>query len=172
MRHWAIAAGLVMAVGLSACTGSPPLDTASTAPAVGGGAVSAPDVASPKSATPSSPVPVGQARVTVTRPSGLLYSGVPASIAVDGQNVANIWPGSSATFDVPAGARTITASSWSYPQERTMRLEARAGAAYAIEVVPREASLGPTMILGPFAGVIDKDAQGNGGAFELRLLGG
>ncbi len=173
MRRWTMAAGLAMAVGLSACAGSEITETASMGAAGGGVAAGAtPGSPAPNSVTPSGPIPVGQARVTVTRPSSLLYAGVPASIAVDGKNVANVWPGSSATFDVPAGARVVTASAWSYPKEWTMRIDARAGAAYAIEVVPREASLGPTMILGPLAGVIDKDAQGNGGAFELRLVGG
>lgn len=117
------AIAVTIGLGLVGCAGGPtPVETAALAAA---------------------PVPAGKARVMIERPSSMLYSGAPATIELNGEKVASVWPGSSAVFDVPVGANKIAASAWSYPGTWTHPLEAHAGQTYKLIVEPRNASLGP-----------------------------
>lgn len=118
------------------------------------------------------PIPAGKARITVTRPSSIVYAAAPATITVNGNTVANVGSGSSATFDVPVGANAIAASAWSYPGTYTVKLDAKAGSVYALEVKPRGDSVLTGALLGPIGGAIDASQNENAGAFELALVPG
>jgi hypothetical protein len=116
-----------------------------------------------------SPLVAGKARVTITRPSAVMYVGVPATITLDGQKVADVASGGSAVVDVPAGAHVLAAHAWSYPGEYSVRLKAIAGQTYALEVAPRGDSFAPSLF-GVAGGLIDTGVNGNAGAFQMRML--
>ena len=50
-----------------------------------------------------------------------------------------------------------------------MRLDAKAGQTYAVEVSPRGDSFLPGALLGPIGGMIDSASNENAGAFQLKL---
>jgi hypothetical protein len=117
------------------------------------------------------PIPRGKARLTLTRVSGMLYSGVQASVKINGQQVAGLWAGSSSTVDIAPGANVVSVDGWSYPGSWTVDLNAKAGQTYAIEISPR----GDSYVFGMFGlvgGVIDVSANKNAGAFQMRVVGG
>lgn len=120
------------------------------------------------SALAKAPIPQGKARVTVTRPSTVLYVGSPATISLNGQSVADVGSGGSAVFDVPAGANVISVSALLYPGEYKLKLDAASGQTYALEVGPRDASIGPAVLFGVVGGAIDAAANENSGMFEIR----
>jgi hypothetical protein len=97
------------------------------------------------------------------------YAGAPATVKVNGREVASLWSGSSETVNISPGANAVAVEAWSYPGTWTVNLNAKAGASYAIEVSPREASLGPSM-LGPLGGAVDASANKNSGAFQMRVV--
>ena len=117
------------------------------------------------------PIPAGKARVTITRPSSIVYAAAPATITLNGTKVADVGTGSSATIDVPAGQCTISVSAWSYPGSSTLKINAKPGETLALEVAPRDASLGAGMLLGPLGGLVDGSTAQSGGAFDLREKG-
>ena len=55
------------------------------------------------------PVPAGKARVTITRPSTIVYAGAPATITLNGAKVADIASGGTGVVDVPAGPNVLAA---------------------------------------------------------------
>lgn len=116
------------------------------------------------------PVAPGKARVTIKRTDEILYAGAPATIALNGKEVADIAVGGTAIVDVPAGSNVLAASAWSYPGTYSLKLDAVAGHAYALEVAPRASSFGPSLF-GPVGALIDSSANnGNAGAFEMRVV--
>jgi len=120
----------------------------------------------------SKPIPPGNARVSITRQSTILYAAAPATITLNGNKVADIGPGGSALVDVPAGPNVLAVSAWSYPGQFSVKLNAVAGQKYALEVAPRSDSFAPGMLLGPVGGVIDASVNENAGAFEMKAAGG
>ncbi len=115
------------------------------------------------------PLAAGKARVTINRPSTIVYAAAPATITLNGQKVADIAVGSSAVIDVPAGANVLAASAWSYPGSFSIKLNAKSGANYALTVEPRGDSLLPGALLGPIGGAIDASINENAGAFQLTV---
>ncbi len=116
-------------------------------------------------------VPAGKARLTLTRVSGVLYVGTPATVKINGEQVASLWAGSSSTVDIAPGANSVSVDAWSYPGFWKVDLNAKAGQAYAIEISPRGSSYVPSL-LGPVGGAIDAAANENAGAFQMRVLSG
>lgn len=112
----------------------------------------------------------GSAQLTLTRVSGLMYSGAPATVKINGEQVANLWAGSSTTVPLAAGANSITVEAFSYPGQWTVDLNAKPGANHTLEISPRGDSLGPSMLLGPLGGAIDASANKNAGAFQMRVV--
>ena len=143
---WAIAAAALLLT-VHGCASNNAIDTAALA---------------------QTPIPAGKARVTITRTSDMLYAAAPATITLNGQTVASISTGGTAIVDVPQGNAVLAASAWSYPGEYKVTLNAVAGQNYALEVAPRSASFGPSL-LGPVGGMMDSSANGNAGAFEMRI---
>ncbi|MEQ8825199.1 MAG: hypothetical protein RIC14_12580 [Filomicrobium sp.] len=115
-------------------------------------------------------IPEGQARVSVTRPSSIVYAGAPATITVNGKKAADVWAGATSSFNVPSGSVVIAASAWSYPGEFKINLNAVPGKTYKLVVEPRSNSLLPGAALGPIGGVIDASVNENAGAFQLRVI--
>jgi hypothetical protein len=113
-------------------------------------------------------IPSGNARVTVKRPGTVLYVGTAATISLNGQTVADVGSGGSAVFDVPPGPNVLKATSPLYPGEYSYELDAKPGQSYALEVVPRQASVGPAVVFGVLGGAIDAAANENSGLFEIR----
>jgi len=118
---------------------------------------------------PADRPPAGQARLTLTRVSGILYAGAPASAKVNGQKVADLWAGSSSAVAIAAGANTVTVEAWSYPGTWTVNLDARPGQTYAIEISPRGDSYVPGLF-GPLGAAVDAANNKNAGAFQMRVV--
>jgi len=115
-------------------------------------------------------VAAGGAKLTLTRVSGLQYAGVPATVNVNGQKVASLWGGTSATVDLAPGANTITVDAWSYPGSWTHILNVKPGARYTIEISPRDGSAA-TAMLGPVGAAIEASSKKKqGGAFQMRVV--
>jgi hypothetical protein len=117
----------------------------------------------------SSPVPPGKARLTITRTSDLLYMGAPATIKVNGKKAADLALGASTIIDIAPGQNVISASAWSYPGTFSVKLAAKPGQRYGVEVAPRSDSFVPAM-LAPVGGIIDASINENAGAFQLRFV--
>jgi hypothetical protein len=123
------------------------------------------------SALANAPIPEGKARVIINRQSTALYVGSPATISLNGQNVADVGSGGRAVFDVPAGSNVLAVSAPLYPGEYKFKLDAARGQTYALEVGPRDASVGPAVLFGIIGGAIDAAANENSGMFEIRSSG-
>ena len=67
-----------------------------------------------------------------------------------------------------AGETEITASCWSYPGKFAVTFKTEAGRTYALEVAPRQASVGTAVAFGAIGGAIDASVNENSGAFELK----
>jgi hypothetical protein len=117
------------------------------------------------------PIPEGKARVTINRQSTALYVGSPATISLNGKQVADVGSGGRAVFDVPAGSNVLSVSAPLYPGEYKFKLNAAPGQTYALEVGPRDASVGPAVLFGVIGGAIDAAANENSGMFEIRAPG-
>ena len=115
------------------------------------------------------PIPSGKARVTISRPSTLLYAGCPATITLGGLKVADVATGGKAVVDIPAGEAVLAASCWSYSGQFSVKLKAAAGQNYALEVAPRSGSFGPSL-LGPIGAALEASVTENAGAFEMKVV--
>lgn len=111
----------------------------------------------------NAPQAQGKARVTIARQSAIQAAGAPATITLDGENVAEIWSGSSAIVDSPVGANVLAASA---SGECKGKFNTVAGKSYKLEISPRAASIGHGM-LGSVGGMINACANENAGG-EMR----
>lgn len=115
---------------------------------------------------PSPTVAAGpRAGIAITRPAELLYYGAPATVEVNGQQVANLSAGESYSGSVRPGPTTITVSNWSSPGHSSYRFNAAAGKTYRFQVKPRSANL----MAGFAAGFVGQVIEG-GGPFALGPL--
>lgn len=108
----------------------------------------------------------GKARIVLQRTNETLHATTPATAKVNGTKVADVAVGSSTAIDVVPGPLTLSVESWSYPGAYTIPLEARAGETLKVEIAPRPSKTAG--VLGPIGGFMDKDENGNGGAFTVR----
>jgi hypothetical protein len=122
--------------------------------------------AAPPPQGPVRPAP-GKALVKLNRIQEVLYAGAPATVKINGNQVASLWQGQSTGIEVAPGATSITVDAWSYPGAYTVNLDAKAGSIYAFDIRPRQGSVAPGMILGPLAGLMDQGEEGKAGAFEI-----
>src|SRR5262245_58165421 len=117
------------------------------------------------------PVPAGKARIVLERTSGVMYSGVAATVKLNDEKIADIWAGGNEVLDIAPGKAVLGVEAWSYPGVYRLELDAKAGKVYRVAIAPRGESFGPSLMLGPFGGAIDKDDKGNSGAFMMQLAG-
>lgn len=118
----------------------------------------------------SEPIPRGKARLSLTRVSGLLYSGVPASVKVNGQPVAELWAGGASSVDLAPGPTAVSVDAWSHPGSWTVELNVKAGQTYALEISPRGDSYVPGALFGVVGAAIDANVNKNAGAFQMRVV--
>ena len=95
------------------------------------------------------------------RGEGLGGSTLPVGCGASPARAANYW----------TGQTMIAASAWSCPGTYSLKLDAKPGQRYAVEVSQRDDSLLPGTLLGPIGGMIDSANNENAGAFQLKLAG-
>ena len=139
----------------------------------GGNAVSDAGGVVPSGATAGPRVTAGRGtQVTLTRVSGLTYAGVPATVKINGQQVASLFSGASSTVPLAPGTNKITVEAFSYPGNWEIDLNARPGKTYTIQIEPRDGSVGVNLL--GVAGLAVAAAQAsngkNTGAFQMRVV--
>jgi hypothetical protein len=117
------------------------------------------------------PLSVGKARISLERTSGVMYAGVAATVKLNDEKVADVWAGGNEIVDFAPGKAVLGVEAWSYPGVYRLELDAKAGMIYRVAIAPRGESFGPSLILGPLGGTVDKDDKGNSGAFKMQLAG-
>ncbi len=139
----------------------------------GGNAVSDAGGVVPSGATAGPRVTAGRGtQVTLTRASSLVYVGVPATVKINGEQVANLYAGASSTVPVAPGPNKITVEAFSYPGNWEIDLSVRPGKTYAIQIEPRDGSIGVNL-LGVAALAVAAAQASNGkntGAFQMRVV--
>jgi hypothetical protein len=124
---------------------------------------------SPLTTKVAQPLAAGKARIVLERSGTAMYSGVPATVTIKDQKVADIWAGGGEVVDIAPGKTVLGVEAWSYPGTYRLEIDAKAGTVYRVAIAPRGESFGPSLILGPFGGLVDKDEKGNSGAFMMQL---
>lgn len=119
--------------------------------------------------TAAAPVPAGKARLVMSRPSGMQYMAVAASVKVNGSEVASLYGGNTQTVDIATGNLTITVDASTYPGSWTEQLAAKAGTTYQIEVGPREGSGATAVLFGAIGGAIEAQNNPKSGLFQWTL---
>lgn len=117
----------------------------------------------------TSALPAGKGRVILERTNETLHATSPATAKINGVKVAEVLVGGAQVVDVTPGKADLTVEAWSYPGTYTIPLEVRAGETLKIEIAPRPAQ-GASAMLGPIGALVDKDENGNGGAFTARQV--
>ena len=109
------------------------------------------------------------ARLKIFRAQSLLGGAAAARVRVDGREVANLGVGGSTMLDVRAGTHKIVVDHWAHPNVYTMKLDAKPGMLYTLEVSVRtEAAVaGMFGLVGVFA---EAAANENGGSFEIHVV--
>ncbi len=110
----------------------------------------------------------GKARIVLQRTNETLHATTPATAKVNGTKVADVAAGGIAVVDVVPGPVALSVESWSYPGRYSIPLEVRAGETVKVEIAPRLSK--PSVVLGPIGGLVDKEENGNGGAFTVRQV--
>jgi hypothetical protein len=110
----------------------------------------------------------GKARIVMQRTNEQMHATTPATAKINGTKVAEVAAGATAVVDVAPGPVALSVESWSYPGQYAIPLEVRAGETVRVEIAPRPSSTAG--LLGPIGGMIDKDENGNGGAFTVRQV--
>jgi hypothetical protein len=110
----------------------------------------------------------GKARIVLQRTNETLHATTSATAKVNGTKVADVAVGSTAVVDVVPGPVALSVESWSYPGQYSIPLEVRAGETVKVEISPRQSKAAG--VLGPIGGLVDKEENGNGGAFTVRQV--
>lgn len=110
----------------------------------------------------------GKARILIQRTNETLNATTPATAKINGMKVADVPAGGSVAIDVVPGPVSFSVESWSYPGQYAIPLEVRSGETLRVEIAPRQSKTAG--VLGPIGGFIDKDENGNGGAFTVRQV--
>ncbi|MGA7324428.1 MAG: hypothetical protein WBX25_08095 [Rhodomicrobium sp.] len=117
----------------------------------------------------SQPLRSGAARVQIVRPQEFLAALRDARIKVDGKKVADLTNGSSTTVDIAAGSHDITVDVWDSPSTYKMKLDAKPGTLYTLEVTVRREGAAVGM-LGAAGALADAATNENGGLFQIRVI--
>lgn len=117
----------------------------------------------------TSALPEGKGRIVLERTNETLHATAPATAKLNGATVASVDVGDTVIVDVPAGVGKLSVETWSYPGTFTIPVDVKPGETIKVEIAPRPGT-GASAILGPIGAMVDKDEQGNGGAFTVRQL--
>lgn len=104
----------------------------------------------------------GQATISITRSSDLLYVAAPASVELNGTKVASLGRAETYTGRIAPGPVVVTVSTWSSPGASIHRFTAKPGKTYRFTVSPR----GANMAAGMVGGLLGQAIEGRG-AFEI-----
>lgn len=110
----------------------------------------------------------GKARIVLQRTNETLHATTPATAKINGDKVADVAAGSTAVVDVAPGQVSLSVESWSSPGKYSIPLTIQPGETVKVEIAPRQSAA--SAVLGPIGGLMDKDEQGNGGAFTVRQV--
>lgn len=110
----------------------------------------------------------GKARLVLQRTNETLHATAAATAKVNGTKIADVAAGQTAIIDVAPGALELSVEAWSYPGAYTIPVQVREGETVKVEIAPRPSK--SAGILGPIGGLMDKDENGNGGAFTARQV--
>lgn len=112
----------------------------------------------------------GQARIVVRRNNDSLFLGVPARLAVNGEQVASLWRSETTTVSVPPGKVLLTTDAWSSPGRFTLRMETKPGMEYTLEIGPRGGHYGVLLLLGVAGSAVHSAIEENSGAFSIMPI--
>lgn len=104
----------------------------------------------------------GQASLTITRSSDLMYMGAPAAVDLNGARIADLSVGQSYSGNVPPGMAVLAVSAWSAPGSSSLRFNLEPGKSYRFVVTPR----GAQMAAGMAGGIVGQAVEG-GGPFQI-----
>lgn len=110
----------------------------------------------------------GKARLVLQRTNETLHATAMATAKVNGTKVADVAAGQTAIVDVAPGPLSLSVDAWSYPGSYTIPVQVREGETVKVEIAPRPSKTAG--ILGPIGGFVDKDENGNGGAFTAKQV--
>ena len=110
----------------------------------------------------ATPVAPGQASITITRSSDLLFVAAPAYVELNGSRIASLGRGETYSGGVPPGSATLTVSTWSTPGATSYQFNIEPGKSYRFTVSPRGENFGASMA----AGLVGQAIEG-GGAFKV-----
>ena len=115
------------------------------------------------------PLPKGTARIKIVRTEGLVAALRDARIKLDGKQVAALANGGSTVIDVAAGSHEITSDAWDSPGVSKVKLDAKPGTLYTLEVT---ANLGGTGVgaFGAAGALVESAGNPNGGLFLIRAV--
>jgi hypothetical protein len=104
----------------------------------------------------------GQASLTITRSSSMLFTAASATVELNGTKIASLSSGESYTGPVAPGPVVVTVSAWQSPGKSSYSFTVQPGKPYRLEVSPRDESLAVTLI----GGVVGAAIEG-GGMFKV-----
>ncbi len=104
----------------------------------------------------------GQASLTITRSSGMMYAAASAVVELNGTKIASLSAGETYTGPVAAGPAVVTVSAWQSPGRSSHSFTVQPGKAYRLEVSPRGESLAVAVV----GGVVGQAIEG-GGMFRI-----
>ena len=115
------------------------------------------------------PLNRGNARIKIVRTEGFIAGARGARVKVDGKQVADLGTGGSTVLDVAAGGHEIMVDLWDHPNVYKLKLDAKPGMLYTLEVSARSEAA----VAGMFgvAGILAESAANqNGGVFQIRVV--
>jgi hypothetical protein len=104
----------------------------------------------------------GQATITISRSSSLVYAGAPATVTLNGVKIADLGVGQSYSGAVAPGPAVLTALAWSSPGASSLRVPLEAGKVYRFVVSPRPENTTAGML-----GGMSAQAAEGGGPFMI-----
>lgn len=120
----------------------------------------------------SAGIPAGKARLSFSRPSGIMAAAASARVKINGDSVADLYPGGSKAVDIAPGKVSITVDNWGSLGEYQEDLQISAGTVYSIEVTVREEAIVTSMVFGVVGSAIETaNNPTKSGTFQWRLTG-
>lgn len=114
------------------------------------------------------PLQASTARLKIYRAEGFVGMGAGARVRVDGREVADIGSGGSTIIDVASGSHDIVVDSQGHPNVYTLKLDAKPGMMYSLEVSVREEAAVAGMF-GAVGMLAEAASNENGGTFKVRV---